>query len=65
MTEKMPTPPMSLSDIQAEIENFNAEAKEFKDRRDIVVRDIESAGLGKRFAQRSLASVTVKMPEGK
>ena len=54
---------MSLSRIETIIGEFNSRAADMKTERDKLVEMIKEAGLGARFAQRYLASVTVKMPE--
>lgn len=55
----------TLSEIEVEIARFNVQAGELKQQRENLIFEITEAGLGARFAQRSLARVTVKMPEGK
>ena len=56
---------MSLSRIETVIEEFNSRAADMKTERDKIVEQIKEFGLGTRFAQRYLASVTVKMPDEK
>ena len=56
-------PTISLSEIEANIQDFNAAALTLKAKREELAEKIATAGLGRRFAQKALASVTVKMPE--
>ena len=55
-------PTLSLSEIETEIHEFNAAAAALKAKRENLAEKIATAGLGRRFAQKALASVTVKMP---
>ena len=56
---------ISLSEIEADIQDFNAAATALKDKREMLAAKIAAAGLGRRFTNKALASVTVKMPDEK
>ena len=56
-------PTISLSEIETEIQEFNSSATALKVKREVLAEKIAAAGLGRRFTQKALASVTVKMPE--